>query len=42
MVSIFDGEIGTLITRKLCDIMEPLDGERVRTGLFRIDVQTWN
>jgi hypothetical protein len=34
-------EIRTLILWTLCDYMEPIDAERDRTGLPRIDVQSW-
>jgi len=39
MVSLLDDEIRTLNLWTLCDYMEPIDAERDRTGLSRIDVQ---
>jgi hypothetical protein len=40
-VSLFDGEIGTLIPWTLFDIMEHIDVERDRTRLYRIEVKVW-
>ena len=41
MLSLFHGELGTLIPWTFHDITEPLVRKRDRTGLSRTEVQEW-
>ena len=41
MVSLFDGELGALIPRTLCDFTVPIDGESESIVFSRTEVQEW-